>query len=102
MLSRSARRFEPPQVCRRPFGLNYAAMAGCSSVAVVALLGFSVRDVPMGSRSLRLSNQSTHSRVPNSTSQRFAMVGVSGSARPVETINGFRESDVIGISDISN
>jgi Histidine kinase-, DNA gyrase B-, and HSP90-like ATPase len=26
-------RFEPPRVCRRPFGLSYAAMAGCSSMA---------------------------------------------------------------------
>ena len=25
--------FEPPRVCRRPFGLSYAAMAGCSSMA---------------------------------------------------------------------
>jgi hypothetical protein len=24
---------EPPRVCRRPFGLSYAAMAGCSSMA---------------------------------------------------------------------
>jgi len=24
---------EPPRDCRRPFGLSYAAMAGCSSVA---------------------------------------------------------------------
>jgi hypothetical protein len=25
--------FEPPRVCRRPFGLSYAAMACCSSMA---------------------------------------------------------------------
>ncbi len=25
--------FEPPPVCRRPFGLSYAAMAGWSSMA---------------------------------------------------------------------
>jgi hypothetical protein len=25
--------FEPPRVCRRPFGISYAAMAGCSSMA---------------------------------------------------------------------
>src|ERR1700677_888523 len=25
--------FEPPRVCRRPFGLSYAAMVGCSSMA---------------------------------------------------------------------
>jgi hypothetical protein len=25
--------FEPPRVCRRPFGLSYAAIAGCSSIA---------------------------------------------------------------------
>jgi hypothetical protein len=25
--------FEPPRVCRRLFGLSYAAMAGCSSMA---------------------------------------------------------------------
>jgi hypothetical protein len=25
--------FEPPRDCRRPFGLSYAAMAGCSSMA---------------------------------------------------------------------
>jgi hypothetical protein len=25
--------YEPPRVCRRPFGLSYAAMAGCSSMA---------------------------------------------------------------------
>lgn len=25
--------FEPPRVCRRPFGLSYAAMAGSSSLA---------------------------------------------------------------------
>ena len=24
---------EPPRVCRRPFGLSYAAMVGCSSIA---------------------------------------------------------------------
>jgi len=24
---------EPPRDCRRPFGLSYAAMAGCSSMA---------------------------------------------------------------------
>ena len=24
---------EPPRVCRRPFGLSHAAMAGCSSMA---------------------------------------------------------------------
>jgi hypothetical protein len=24
---------EPPRVCRRPFGLSYAAMADCSSMA---------------------------------------------------------------------
>jgi hypothetical protein len=24
---------EPPRVCRRPFGISYAAMAGCSSMA---------------------------------------------------------------------
>ena len=24
---------EPPRVCRRPIGLSYAAMAGCSSMA---------------------------------------------------------------------
>ena len=24
---------EPPWVCRTPFGLSYAAMAGCSSMA---------------------------------------------------------------------
>jgi IS5 family transposase len=24
---------EPPRVCRRPFGLSHAAMAGCSSIA---------------------------------------------------------------------
>jgi hypothetical protein len=24
---------EPPRVCRRPFGLSYAAMADCSSIA---------------------------------------------------------------------
>jgi hypothetical protein len=24
---------EPPRVCRRPFGLSYAAMVGCSSMA---------------------------------------------------------------------
>jgi hypothetical protein len=24
---------EPPRICRRPFGLSYAAMAGCSSMA---------------------------------------------------------------------
>jgi type II secretory pathway component PulL len=29
----SARYAEPPRVCRRPFGLSYAAMAGCSSMA---------------------------------------------------------------------
>lgn len=27
------KRIEPPRVCRRPFGLSYAAMAGCSSMA---------------------------------------------------------------------
>ena len=27
------RPFEPPRVCRRPFRLSYAAMAGCSSMA---------------------------------------------------------------------
>src|SRR5262245_3879805 len=27
------RRIEPPRVCRRPFGLSYAAMADCSSMA---------------------------------------------------------------------
>jgi patatin-like phospholipase/acyl hydrolase len=26
-------RLEPPRVCRRPFRLSYAAMAGCSSMA---------------------------------------------------------------------
>jgi predicted MPP superfamily phosphohydrolase len=26
-------RGEPPRDCRRPFGLSYAAMAGCSSMA---------------------------------------------------------------------
>jgi hypothetical protein len=26
-------RTEPPRVCRRPFGLSYAAMADCSSIA---------------------------------------------------------------------
>ena len=26
-------RFEPYRVCRRPFGVNYAAMPGCSSIA---------------------------------------------------------------------
>ena len=26
-------RNEPPRVCRRPFGISYAAMAGCSSRA---------------------------------------------------------------------
>ena len=26
-------RIEPPRVCRRPFGLSYAAMAGASSMA---------------------------------------------------------------------
>jgi hypothetical protein len=25
--------YEPPRVCRRPFGLSYAAMVGCSSMA---------------------------------------------------------------------
>ena len=25
--------FEPPRLCRRPFGLSYAAMAGASSMA---------------------------------------------------------------------
>jgi hypothetical protein len=25
--------YEPPRVCRRPFGLSYAAMADCSSMA---------------------------------------------------------------------
>jgi hypothetical protein len=29
----SGERREPPRVCRRPFGLSYAAMAGCSSMA---------------------------------------------------------------------
>ena len=27
------RRLEPPRVCRRLFGLSYAAMAACSSMA---------------------------------------------------------------------
>jgi len=27
------RRSEPPRVCRRLFGLSYAAIAGCSSIA---------------------------------------------------------------------
>ncbi|MGY3354816.1 hypothetical protein ACVWZK_001479 [Bradyrhizobium sp. GM0.4] len=29
----SKARTEPPRVCRRPLGLSYAAMAGCSSMA---------------------------------------------------------------------
>jgi hypothetical protein len=33
MPGRLCLRTEPPRVCRRPFGLSYAAMADCSSMA---------------------------------------------------------------------
>ncbi len=33
LMSKKMRPIEPPRVCRRPFGLSYAAMAGCSSMA---------------------------------------------------------------------
>src|SRR5262249_57028661 len=33
LLEKLAQRVEPPRVGRRPFGLNHAAMAGCSSMA---------------------------------------------------------------------
>jgi hypothetical protein len=32
-LSKTVANIEPPRDCRRPFGLSYAAMAGCSSMA---------------------------------------------------------------------
>jgi hypothetical protein len=55
----------------------------------------------MGSRSLRLLNQSTHSRVPNSTASKlrqahadqFGLVG---------TVDGLGESIVIGIPDAAD
>jgi hypothetical protein len=33
MIARLEDQNEPPRVCRRLFGLSYAAMAGCSSMA---------------------------------------------------------------------
>lgn len=33
MVASADRQSEPPRVCRRPFGLSYAAMAGASSMA---------------------------------------------------------------------
>ena len=39
---------EPPRVCRRPFGLSHAAMAGSFQHGVVAFLGFGRRDVADG------------------------------------------------------
>jgi len=56
---------EPRRVCRRPFGLSYAAMAGSSSMASAGGM------FPMGSRRRRWLNQATHSRVANSTASKL-------------------------------
>src|SRR3984957_9124316 len=59
--------------------------------------------LPMGSRSLRLLNQSTHSRVANSTASKFRH----GPRRwitfsLVETVDGFGEGIVVGIPDAAD
>ena len=58
---------EPPRVCRRLFGLSHAAMAVSSSMAWYCVSASAGGILPIGSSSRRWLNQSTHSRVANST-----------------------------------
>ena len=69
----------------------------------VALLSFSRRDVPVGSSSRRLLNQSTHSSVANSTAsivrhgpRRWDRLGL------VEAIDGFREGIVVTVANTAD
>jgi hypothetical protein len=54
---------EPPQVCRRLFGFESGRYGRLLGHGVVALLGFAGGMLPMGSKSRRLLNHSTHSGV---------------------------------------
>lgn len=63
--------FEPRRLCRRPFGLSYAAIAGASSMAWYRSSASAGGMFPMGSRRRRLLNQSTHSSVANSTASKL-------------------------------
>jgi hypothetical protein len=54
---------EPLRVCQRPFGLPWQVVPTWRS----SVPQLRRRDVPMGSKSRRLLNQSTHSSVANST-----------------------------------
>lgn len=44
--NRTPGEFEPPRVCRRRFGLSYAAKGRCVQHGVIAFLGFCRRHVP--------------------------------------------------------
>ena len=59
------------RLCRRPYCLSHAAMAVSFSMAKYRSSASAGGMKPMGSRSRRLLNQSTHSRVANSTASKL-------------------------------